>query len=275
MIHKIISGAQAGVEQAALDIAIKLGIPHGGWIPKWRKMEDSTLVSKYGQLQEMENANYSRTTEENVKNSDGTLIISQGQLSGCSALNRRLAERHQRPYLYIDLNTVIAFHASKMISDWIRDHGIEILNVTGLKNADGFNVYQMALNILETAFEIGLADITRYVAMPAAMADPTPEMFIDLPQSVEQAVTTLMERLTFKEKTKIANISEKNLFASTSSLRVYIKNEFRLWEKNEKRIESSYHTVSEQEESDDITDCIIMALWEKLQTSNNVLRIVR
>ena len=33
MIEKIISGGQTGADQGALDIAIELGIPHGGWIP--------------------------------------------------------------------------------------------------------------------------------------------------------------------------------------------------------------------------------------------------
>jgi len=36
MIQKIISGGQTGADQAALDVAIKLDIPHGGWIPKGR-----------------------------------------------------------------------------------------------------------------------------------------------------------------------------------------------------------------------------------------------
>ena len=36
MLEKIISGGQTGADQAALDAAIKLGIPHGGWIPKGR-----------------------------------------------------------------------------------------------------------------------------------------------------------------------------------------------------------------------------------------------
>jgi hypothetical protein len=34
MIKKIISGGQTGADQAALDVVIKLDIPHGGWIPK-------------------------------------------------------------------------------------------------------------------------------------------------------------------------------------------------------------------------------------------------
>ncbi|MDH3955953.1 MAG: putative molybdenum carrier protein, partial [Desulfobacteraceae bacterium] len=36
MLKKIISGGQTEVDQAALDMAIKLRIPHGGWIPKGR-----------------------------------------------------------------------------------------------------------------------------------------------------------------------------------------------------------------------------------------------
>ena len=33
-ITRIISGGQTGADQAALDVAIEKGIPHGGWIPK-------------------------------------------------------------------------------------------------------------------------------------------------------------------------------------------------------------------------------------------------
>ncbi|MBU0966840.1 MAG: putative molybdenum carrier protein [Proteobacteria bacterium] len=52
MLTKIISGGQTGADQAALDIAIKLNIPYGGWIPKGRLTEDGPLAEKY-ELQEM------------------------------------------------------------------------------------------------------------------------------------------------------------------------------------------------------------------------------
>ncbi|MFH7326653.1 YpsA SLOG family protein [Desulfurivibrio sp. C05AmB] len=39
MLTRIISGGQTGADQAGLDVAIKLGIPHGGWIPKGRMTE--------------------------------------------------------------------------------------------------------------------------------------------------------------------------------------------------------------------------------------------
>ena len=47
MIKKIISGGQTGADRAALDFALKLGIPHGGWIPKGRIAEDGPLPEIY------------------------------------------------------------------------------------------------------------------------------------------------------------------------------------------------------------------------------------
>ncbi len=40
MIDKIISGGQTGADRAGIDVAIELGIPHGGWIPKGRRAEN-------------------------------------------------------------------------------------------------------------------------------------------------------------------------------------------------------------------------------------------
>jgi len=59
MIKRIISGGQTGADQAALDAAIKLDIPHGGCIPKGRITENSPLPEKY-QLEEMPTASYAR-----------------------------------------------------------------------------------------------------------------------------------------------------------------------------------------------------------------------
>ena len=72
MIQKIISGGQTGADQAALDAAIKLGISHGGWIPKGRITEDGPLLDKY-KLQEMPTDSYPARTEQNVIDSDGTV----------------------------------------------------------------------------------------------------------------------------------------------------------------------------------------------------------
>ena len=56
-LAKIVSGGQTGADRAALDVAIELGIPHGGWLPKGRKTEAGRLPAKY-QLQEMPTDSY-------------------------------------------------------------------------------------------------------------------------------------------------------------------------------------------------------------------------
>ena len=81
MIRKIISGGQTGVDRAALDVAIKLAVAHGGWIPKGRITESGPLPDNYN-LKETRSSSYSDRTEKNVLDSDGTLIISRGSLTG-------------------------------------------------------------------------------------------------------------------------------------------------------------------------------------------------
>jgi ADP-ribosylglycohydrolase len=54
---KIVSGGQTGADRAALDWAIKRGIPHGGWCPKGRKSEDGPIDVRY-QLNETPRADY-------------------------------------------------------------------------------------------------------------------------------------------------------------------------------------------------------------------------
>jgi hypothetical protein len=105
MVTKIISGGQTGADQAALDFAIKHDILRGGWIPKGRKTEDGILPEKY-QLEEMPTSSYPKRTEKNILDSDDTLIFSRGKLTGGSALTRKLAKQHQKPWVHIDLDKV-------------------------------------------------------------------------------------------------------------------------------------------------------------------------
>jgi len=47
MLKKVISGGQTGVDRAALDAAMKLGIEVGGWCPKGRRALDGLIPVKY------------------------------------------------------------------------------------------------------------------------------------------------------------------------------------------------------------------------------------
>jgi len=149
VIKKILSGGQTGADRAALDVAIKKEIPHGGWIPKGRKTEDGMLPDKY-QLQEMPTVSYSKRTEQNVLDSDGTLIVTHGKLNGGSALTRRLAEKHKRPHIHLDMNGLSTDDAADALRVWIENNGIMILNVAGPRASKDPDIYSMTVKVLET-----------------------------------------------------------------------------------------------------------------------------
>ena len=150
MIEKIISGGQTGVDQAALDVAIALGIPHGGWIPKGRKTEDGILPDKY-QLKEMPTASYPPRTEKNILDSDGTLIICHGKLTGGSALTRKMAKKHDRPWLHLDMDKLSISDASKTTALWIAQNNVQVLNVAGSRASKDPEIYKTTVEILKTA----------------------------------------------------------------------------------------------------------------------------
>jgi hypothetical protein len=148
MVIKIISGGQTGADRAALDFAIKHNILHGGWVPKGRKAEDGSIPEKY-LLLEMQVGKYSRRTEKNVLNSDGTLIISNGDLTGGSARTRSYADKFNKPCLHIDMEKFPVRDFSTTAGEWIKSNDIEILNIAGPKASKDRKIYQTTMDILE------------------------------------------------------------------------------------------------------------------------------
>ncbi len=274
MVKKIIAGGQSGADQAALDVAIKLGIPHGGWIPKGRLTENGPLEDKY-QLQEMDSTGYNKRTEQNVIDSDGTLIISHGTLTGGSEFTREMAVQHNRPWLHVDLNKSITFHAAQEIRSWIKDHKIGVLNVAGPRASKNKKIYKATTDILETAFYLDIVgssgpDATDFTAGSFAGIKND-----NLPRTVDQAVDKLLAKLSLKEKTMIANIPEENLQNLYHSLEESMRNEFMLWLEN-KALMQSCRSLSEKHDLDGYNAAlvIIKTLWIRLQQTN-VLRIVK
>jgi hypothetical protein len=140
-VIRIISGGQTGADRAGLDFAIKHNIPHGGWVPKDRKTEDGRLPDNY-QLQEMPTGEYTKRTEKNILDSDGTLIVSHGVLTGGSALTKEFAKQHEKPWLHVDLDKMPIVEAALMIRSWLRKNNIKILNVAGPRASKDARIYE-------------------------------------------------------------------------------------------------------------------------------------
>jgi hypothetical protein len=94
VIAKIISGGQAGVDRAALDVGLELGIRIGGWCPRGRKAEDGPIPDRYPLL-ETATADYRQRTWQNIHDAHATLILDtvadHTELTGGTKLTFRLA----------------------------------------------------------------------------------------------------------------------------------------------------------------------------------------
>jgi hypothetical protein len=274
MLKKIISGGQTGADQAALDVAFRLGIPYGGWIPKGRLTEEGRLDSKY-KLKEMETTNYNKRTEQNVIDSDGTLIISHGKLTGGSDYTREMALLHHRPWLHIDLNKTGAFQAAGKIKSWITENEIEVLNVAGSRSSKDPSIYQDTVDIIETIFYLDLIDDTipaSFSVTPKRRAEMEKDI---LPKTVEEATDRLLSKLSLRDKTMIANIPRDNVMDLYNSLEENMQKEVGLWLTNKSLLKSCRSISGDKHLSEYGASLVIVKLlWEKLQKTS-VLKIVR
>ncbi len=147
MLKKIISGGQTGADQAGLDAAIHLGIPHGGSIPKGRRTEAGPLPARY-KLREMPTTSYPKRTEQNVLDADATLIVSHGKLLGGSKLTETLALKHCKPCLHLNLNKLALEHAAALLQEWLAESGVRTLNVAGPRASEDPRIYQAVFHVL-------------------------------------------------------------------------------------------------------------------------------
>ena len=80
----IVSGGETGVDRAALDFAIAMGIDYGGWCPRGGWADDLPrppgLLRVYPRLNETPASDPEQRTRWNVRDSDATLIITRARV---------------------------------------------------------------------------------------------------------------------------------------------------------------------------------------------------
>ncbi len=146
----VISGGQTGVDRAALDAALELGVPIAGWCPRGRRAEDGAIPEHYP-LKETYARSYAIRTDWNTRDSDGTLIVVLSEISSGTRLTISAAQAYAKPVqivhldpdpspgLLTDENSVE--QQLSTVVDWIRLHKIHTLNVAGPRGSSSNRIY--------------------------------------------------------------------------------------------------------------------------------------
>jgi hypothetical protein len=152
------SGGQSGVDRAALDVAIKLGLSYSGWCPRGGWAEDFPsppgVRARYAKLEETPSADPKQRTAWNVRDSGATLLLVRGRLwdSPGTTFTRECAELvFEKPFHSQDLQ---AGDASTRALRWLESvmtagRGNLILNIAGPRESESRGVYDAAAGFLD------------------------------------------------------------------------------------------------------------------------------
>ena len=135
------------MDRAALEVAIALGIEHGGWCPAGRLSEDGSIPSRY-ELVETESAEYPVRTEQNVIDSDATMILYRGKLKGGTLLTRKICDRTGKPFVLIRIDR----DQPSVARSWLNDQKPGVLNVAGPRESTSAGIFEASQEFLLAVF---------------------------------------------------------------------------------------------------------------------------
>ena len=274
MLKKIISGGLTVSDQAVLDAAISLGIPHGGFIPWGRMTEIGMLPSKY-ELHELNTDNHFDCIERNVKESTGTLIVSVGELNDDSKYARKMTMKYAHQSFVVDLELTPSFEAVSLVNDWIQLHNIDVLYILGPFTYEYLNIDRHMTIIIEGALLLNLMDAPQ----GSKATDYYKNMYLQklpvLPKTVDEAVDQIISDMSLEERVRMANFDKEELRVINYSLSIFIRNQLFMKDINKTLFESC-RTLSGNKNLNEGTAALVIIerLWEKLRKAYR-LRVVK
>ena len=145
---KIISGGQTGTDRAALDSALQLGMPCGGYCPIGRRAEDGRISSRYPLTESLSNSYLVRTLQ-NLLCSDATVCFFHEQPEGGTAKTIAFCKLHDKPLLLIDSATTTPSQAAAQLFEFVSKHHTEVLNVAGPRRSKCQSIYSYTRTVLD------------------------------------------------------------------------------------------------------------------------------
>jgi hypothetical protein len=261
ILQKIISGGQSGADRAALDVAIEMGLQHGGWVPRGRRTETGALPDRY-MLRETDSRDYAQRTAKNVQDADATIIFSHGPPVGGTALTREIAVELGRPWLHLDLDQTPRFESARRIDDWLRERSVSVLNVAGPRASQDPRIYTAVRDVLTTALML----VEMHTPPEAVLQDP-------VPVSIDEAIGRLVQKLPLKDRTMMANMSAEEV-DRLSRLNAFISRQLGLERDNARLMAACCRRAGATALTPDQAAGVIRtALWESLQKTHRLRRV--
>lgn len=269
MIRKIVSNGRAGVARGALDAALALEIPHGGWALPDNAGENEPLPGKYN-LREMKTKSKTWCVERNVVETDGTLILTFADDMPEDALAaRKSADKHHLPWILINLDRTGTFQAAQDIHDWLKEQDIHVIHVVGAasgnmkKKAD-----KTTCGLLEAVYYLGLIESNMTAPSRSLVDDGSPS-----PMSIDDMVTLLSTEMPLKDRVILANMKEAQLELLEPTLGRHIQIRLEHWRQSVASAAALEKMEKEAAGAGEISALIIKKLWKRLRTTHR-LRIV-
>ena len=135
------TGGQTGVDRAVLDFCIEKQVEVIGWCPEQRKAEDGKIPDRYP-LVELKDAGYDERTEANVLDSDATLILHLGEISGGTKFTVSCCAKFSKPSLLMDLREENLQAQVEELVQFIEDKEIKELNIAGPRASEESEAYE-------------------------------------------------------------------------------------------------------------------------------------
>ncbi|MEW6671728.1 MAG: putative molybdenum carrier protein [Thermodesulfobacteriota bacterium] len=269
MITKIISAGQTGADQGALDAAIKLKVQYGGWISRGRPTENGPLADSY-RLLELVTDDYTEQTVKNVMESDGTLILTHGKLTGSSELPQKLAYQHNKICLHVDLNDKPIFLIASDVYKWVLQNTIKVLYVAGSRASEDPEIYQDTFYVIEGVLLLGLLHSGAGDNLSENDLSEYYNRVMTLPRTVDQAVNILLLALDKETMDIFAGRSETDLNYYHRTAGALIIKQFKLLEGNEELIESCRMFTGQPElDGRGAAVIILEVLWHSLRQTRH------
>ena len=149
---EFISGGQTGIDRAMLDFCLDNRISCSGWCPEGRMAEDGIISLKYP-VKELRKASYNKRTAANVRDSDATVFIYNGQLQGGTLKSYEFVLKEKKPFLVLDMSVQDVPTAAFKLTKFLEMFQPAVVNFSGPRQSEWEEGYEYCYTILQSVFK--------------------------------------------------------------------------------------------------------------------------